>query len=248
MKRIAIIGMGHLGTALLKGLIRSKKVSRSFIRVSNSSKQNAQTVENADIVFLTIKKSKVVEVLQNIKDNLKIDAVIISAIPGVRVSTIKKILTTNHHVVRIMPSIPISIGKGIIGIYFLNSEVSKYKICNLLSKLGKIIEVDEEYKLDILTVAAGCGPGVVAYIIQSLMISFINIGLTKSEALNIALQTMQGTCSLLKEQKILPHKLLADVATKGGITESIVMYFDKHDLNTLIAHGLVQGKQTLLKK
>ena len=245
--KIGIIGMGHLGTALFQGLMRSKKVSRSCIRLSNSSKQNAQIVTNADIVFLTIKKLKVVEVLHDIKDDLKTDSIIVSAVAGLPIVEIKNILKTNHHVVRIMPSLPISVGEGIIGVYLLTSEVSKYKICNLLSGLGTIIEVDDEQKLDILTVASGCGPGVAAYLIQSLTKSYIDIGLTRSEALDVALQTIDGTCALLKEQNMSPQKLLSQVATKGGITESIVYYFDEHDLSSIVVQGLKKGKQTLLK-
>ena len=245
--KIGIIGMGHIGTALFQGLIRSKNVSRAHIRVSNSSVQNVQAIRGADIVFLTIKKSLVVEVLRQIKDDLKINAVIVSAIAGLSGHEIKNILKTNHHVVRIMPSLPISVGEGIIGVYLLTSEVSKYKICNLLSGLGTIIEVDDEQKLDILTVASGCGPGVAAYLIQSLTKSYIDIGLTRSEALDVALQTIDGTCALLKEQNMSPQKLLSQVATKGGITESIVYYFDEHDLSSIVVQGLKKGKQTLLK-
>src|SRR3989344_6400786 len=195
--KIGIIGMGHIVTALFQGLIRSKNVSRAHIRVSNSSVQNVQAIRGADIVFLTIKKSLVVEVLRQIKDDLKINAVIVSAIAGLSGHEIKNILKTNHSIVRIMPSIPISIGKGIIGVYLilLTSEVSKYKICNLLSGLGTILEVDDEQKLDMLTVAGGCGPGVAAYLIQSLMDSYIKIGLTKSESLEVASQTIGGTYS-----------------------------------------------------
>ena len=245
--KIGIIGMGHIGTALFQGLIRSHNVSRAHIRVSNSSAQNVQAIRGADIVFLTIKKALVVEVLRQIKDDLKINAVIVSAIAGLSGHEIKNILKTNHRIVRIMPSIPISIGKGIIGVYLLTSEVSKYKICNLLSGLGTIIEVDDEQKLDILTVASGCGPGVAAYLIQSLTKSYIDIGLTRSEALDVALQTIDGTCALLKEQNMSPQKLLSQVATKGGITESIVYYFDEHDLSSIVVQGLKKGKQTLLK-
>lgn len=142
-----------------------------------------------------------------------------------------------------MPNISISINQGIIGTYKSTIDLDRF-----LSDLGTVFKVKNEFMLDVFTVAGGCGPGITAYLMKSLTSSFIEIGIEKKIASGMVIKTLQGTLKMLVESKITPEELLSQVATKGGITESIVKYFDEKKIKTIIAKGLQNGFQKLLKK
>jgi len=180
MKNIAIIGMGHLGKALFKGLINSNEI--------------------------------------------------------------KLILNTENKVIRIMPNIPIAVCKGVIGAYQSVQDVT-----NIIQKLGIVIEVADELMLDLITIIGGCGPGIVAYLMNILVDISIEKGFSKPDASRIAQQLFDGTSKYIADSKITPNEMACKVATKGGNTESIINYYDEIELKREIYAGFALGLNKLQK-
>jgi pyrroline-5-carboxylate reductase len=241
-KKIGIIGMGHMGKALMKGLV-STGFAESDIAVSNNAQNNRKVVQKADWIFIVVKPSKVLQVLENSKDLLT-NKIVISSATGVSVAKIEKYA---QKIIRIMPNITVSYNEGVIGM-FANKNVSKVEkneVVKLLSLLGMIILCKSESDLDALTIISGCGSAIVAYFIEMLAQSGQKFGLSKNVSEKVTLQTFLGTCMFLQKTNQSALQLQKNVATKGGITEEILQSLDDNGLQILFAKSLKKGKMKI---
>lgn len=240
-KKIAIIGMGHLGKALQQGLLASGIKKRNLL-VSNSSEDNRDVAARADWIILAVKPVVVSSVIREIQDLLA-GKLIISAAAGVSLAHLKAYTkNSKQQVIRIMPNLPVAYQQGIIGIYASSRSQFKSDFLVLIARLGTVIEVKKEADLESVTLLAGCGPAIVAYCISMLMDEGIAMGLSKKNAELTALQTYHGTLAYLELSGLTPKKLQKFVATKGGVTEEIIAALDKSGMPFLFAESLRKGK------
>jgi len=258
--KIAIIGSGHIGSALAEGLVRGGINPQQIIVAGPSALQNhrfqklgiqitcnnTDAVYMADWVFLSVKPKVVLEVLKEICQIIN-GKVVVSLAAGVCMAKLKK-HAGRVHIARIMPNMPIAINRGIIG--YLDGNLSKDEKKNLrciLSNLGVVIEVKSEHDLDIITLISGCGPGIVSFLIETMANSAKRLGLTIKTADLLARQTFNGTLAYLEHFDISSKTLIKSVATKGGITEAILSDFVKHgftqDFSRTIAVGYTRIKK-----
>lgn len=243
-RRIAVIGMGHMGTALLKGLVNGG-ISRSRILVSDSSKHNAQIVRRAGVVFIAVKPAMVHTVLADIKA-VADGKVVVSLAAGVTISAMRKILGKGVTAARIMPNIPVAYGEGVIGLYAPTmSSANKRQLKNILAGLGLIVDVKKERNLDALTLIAGCGPGIVSFFVAMVGKRARALGLRDADA--IALQTFGGTLAQLKKSRTSATRLIEAVATEGGVTEAILKELERNGLERTFARAIKIGHAKIKK-
>ena len=105
-KRIGFIGCGNMGKAMLGSLVKSKDINNEDIMVSTKSNTSAQNIikefnvkattinsevaKNSDIIFLAVKPFFFKEVIEEIKDVVKEDVIIISIAAGVTIEQIEE--------------------------------------------------------------------------------------------------------------------------------------------------------------
>jgi pyrroline-5-carboxylate reductase len=225
-KKIAVIGAGHIGQAIIKGLINSRKIKRSNIFISNKL-NNVAIVKKADYIFIAVKPFSVKEVLKEIApftDN----KIILSVAAGVSLKMLLSYTNKNQKIIRLMPNIPVSENKGVIG-FFSNKNIfnsEKNRVLKIVSLLGKVFIVKKEEDLDILILITGCGPAISAYFINLISSYTENQGFSQKESINIALKIFEGTTNYLDSNNLTPLKLIESVATKGGVTEVILNYLN----------------------
>lgn len=258
--KIAIIGSGHIGSALAEGLVRSGIRAQQIIVAGPTVLQNrklkklgiqtmpdnSDAIRAANWIFLAVKPTIVSFVLKEIQYAIE-GKVVISLAAGVRTTTLKK-YARQMRIARIMPNIPIAVNKGVIG-YFSSDLVKEEKneLLNLLSGMGVVIEVKSERDLDIITLLSGCGPGIVAFLIATLANNAKRLGLSAKTANLLAQQTFKGTLAYLAHANLSPEKLIKFVATKGGVTEAILTDFAKRGFGQNFAHAIRTG-YTRIKK
>ena len=241
MKKIVFIGGGHITQALIQGLVHSE-VSPSEIIVSNptlakmrnfliktkvnSTTDNKFAVKNSSIIFICVRPAVVKRVVQEIRSSILTDAVIISVAACINFDLLYRYFGRKKvKLVRIMPNIPVKENKGVIG-FIAGTSVSlkeKTAITGMLKKLGFVFECTNEKLLDKLSLISGCGPGIVSYFINTLKNESQHLGFSADQSETIALKTYEGTIAHLIQQQISPQTLVKEVATPGGVTESIIM-------------------------
>lgn len=242
-KKIAIIGMGHMGNSLYKGLLNGG-FNKQKILLSNEKAKNVIVAKEADWIILCVKPFQIKDLISEIKDVTK-DKLLISAAAAVSIKTIKK-FTKNEtqKIVRIMPNLPVTVNQGVIGLYpntFVN-QVERREVNSLLSKLGLVVNVATEVELDVLTIISGSGPALVSYCINMFANTASSLGISKKAADVIASKTFIGTLMYLEKANLTPIELQRAVATKGGITEEIMNALEKEMICLSFENSIKKGK------
>lgn len=244
-KKIAVIGAGHIGNAIIKGWFNSGKINRSNIFISNKL-NNVAIVKKADYIFIAVKPFLIKEVLKEIKHIIN-NKIILSVAAGVSLEMLLSYSNTNQKIARLMPNIPVSENKGVIG-FFANKNISNSEtqdVIRLVSLLGKVFIVKKEEDLDILTLVTGCGPAISAYFINLVSDYAIKQGFSQAKSTNMALKIFEGTTNYLNSNNLTPSKLIESVATKGGVTEVIISSLNKNRVNNLFEEAMESGYDKL---
>lgn len=240
-KKIGIIGFGHMGNSLWKGLLKSGIKKRNII-ISDKLETNRDVVRKTEYLFITVKPFDVQTVLKKIRDIIQ-NKIIISVAAGVDMKLLQNYSgNTSQKIIRLMPNIFISENSGCIGFYS-NVFVNKYEkkqIIQLLSHLGTVIKVKEEKDINDLTILIGCAPGIISYFIESLT-HYSYLKELEDRSLSIILESIIGTAIYLKKNQINPKVLIKSVATKGGITDTILHNLKKRGFKLRLEESLQMG-------
>jgi pyrroline-5-carboxylate reductase len=256
--KIAFIGGGNMGEAIIRSLLESKLCKPADISVSDISDSrrqylkehygiivtanNREAIQGQDVVVLAVKPQNIKEVLDDLKIILKADQFILSIAAGVKINTISE-GAGHRKVVRSMPNTPAQIGLGISG-WTATQEVSekqKELARTILRAMGKEIYFDDEEYLDKVTAISGSGPAYFYLFAESLIDGAVGLGLKRQDAEKLVLQTMLGAAHLMEKSAKAPAELRRDVTSKGGTTERALEIFEKSDLagNETLKNGLL---------
>jgi pyrroline-5-carboxylate reductase len=171
--KIAVIGSGNMGSALIKGLVHSKQVAPGNIVAADAkparlaelkkefkiktSKNNPEAAKTADVVVLAVKPQILDKVLTELKKSRKKDALFLSMAAGYPTSLIEKFLGGSPRVVRAMPNIAAAVGQAATalcrGKHARKKEFDLAK--QMFSSCGTVEEVDET----LMDAAGFRGPG-----------------------------------------------------------------------------------------
>lgn len=245
-KNVAIIGVGNMGLALMKGMIDGGAISPERVVIHNRrpertealstkygvkrAESNAACVKGADIVLLAVKPQIFSKVLHEIAGG-EGNPLYISVAAGVPTRRIESSIGGTPRVVRAMPNTPALINEGATaiaaGAHATEADVELARA--IFSEVGRVVIVDEIH-LDAVTGLSGSGPAYVFLIIEAFADAGVKVGLSREIAIELAVQTIQGSARLLQKTGEHPGKLKDQVTSPGGT--AIV------GLHTLEAGGL----------
>lgn len=239
-RKIAVIGAGHMGSALVKGLTHA---GIRGVAVSDSSSRNRAVAKRADVIFIAVKPSVIGAVLSDINDVVE-GKTIISLAAGIGVEKLRTYLRGRRFsIARIMPNIPVAYGLGVIGIH-ANDANTRNLLKKLLRGLGLLVEVKRERDLDALTLVSGCGPAIVASLVAMLGKRARALGISRG-AEKIALQTFLGAIHHMIRSETNVKQLMGSVATKGGVTEAILTKLRRGGFEKAFARAIKSGQSRL---
>jgi len=242
--KLAVIGTGNMGQALIGGFISKKSHLPEEIFIydydeAKSLKYAKQTgcifcskLEDAvglvDSVLLAVKPQTIESVVLQIRDLIKKDAVIISIAAGIKTDKLRKYIGNSETgIIRVMPNTPALIGEGVSAICFDNvSEKFKKYASELFSTCGLVLFVEEK-KMDAVTGLSGSGPAYVMLFIEALADAGVRMGLSREEALSLACATVKGSAAMVMETKIHPAQLKDNVCSPGGTTIEALYQLEK---------------------
>ena len=204
---------------------------------------NISLAKRSDVIILAVKPQDIRNVLEEIKPYTK-GKLVISIAAGVTTLFLEKILG-KVRVVRIMPNMPVMVGKGISAISCGRFAKAKdFKIASrIFSNLGEVIEVKEKM-MDAVTSVSGSGPAYYFLFTYLLANAAQANGLKKGLALKLARATFIGAAEIIKSKNLSMEELIKKVASKGGITEAALKVFKQEKLGTIIKKAV---KSALLK-
>ena len=251
MTKIAVIGGGKIGEALIGGLL-SGDYDPTDIVVANRRPErsdelkerygvtavddDATAVENADIAFLCVKPYDtlaVVESITDVIDHNDTDTIMVSMAAGITLSSLEGIASAGTAIVRVMPNTPMLVGKGVNVIArgrFVSDEQLK-TVSELLGLLGYTAEVKES-QMDAATAVSGSGPAYFFLVLEAMTDAGVNLGLPRELAKELASQTALGASTMATQEGADPVQLRANVSSPGGTTSAATRALDENGLRT----------------
>ncbi len=262
-KKFACLGYGKMGSALVEGshlpinqvIVTSRsllqnKLAGKVLSIPYRIEDNRTAVEDADCVILAVKPAQLESLCKEIKGSLKPDALILSVIAGKTTETIQEYLDCKTQpIVRTMPNTPVSVKKGVIGLYsnpFVTPSQSA-EVYKILNQIGIVIAVSKQQDLNKITALSGCGPAYYFLAQKMFAEKAVELGFDPEIASTMAAQTMWGASELQQQSGLSATAEIARVASKGGATEKALEHFEQHGIKELYFGALEAALQQTYK-
>ena len=157
------------------------------------------------------------------------DTVVLSILAGVDTAALRRLFPEARAVVRVMPNLPVAIGRGVVMIHAPDNSRLRDGLAELFAPLGLIEWVEDEGAYDAHTALAGCGTGFVLRFIDALAAAGVARGIAPDAAARLALATVAGTSAYVAADGDSPAALAARVASRGGSTQAGYDVLDRDD-------------------
>ena len=244
MQRLALLGGGRMGEALLGGLLdagfdgeqvtvaevdadRRRDLEERYkaVRVVPSA---AWAVADADVVIVAVKPHDVAGVLEQAGSSLAEDTLVLSIAAGVTIATVEA-AAPGRPVVRAMPNTPALVRRAATaiaaGTHATDSHLETAE--RVLGAVGVVVRVPES-QLDAVTGLSGSGPAYVFLVAEALIEAGVLTGLPRETADTLVRETLLGAASLLATGDETPEALRAAVTSPGGTTAAGVHALEQH--------------------
>jgi pyrroline-5-carboxylate reductase len=234
-RRVAFLGGGRMGEALLSGLIRSGGRTVDELMVTarredrarelgerlgvTASLSNPDAVRWARTLVITVKPQDMEALLQEIGDVLSPDHLVVSFAAGIRTSFIERFAPEGMPVVRVMSNVPVLVDEAMSVISPGAHAGDKHLAVaeELLSSVGRVIRLPEKHQ-DAITATSGSGPAYFFLLAEAMIESCILLGLPRNVATELIIQTMLGSAKMLRDTGKHPVELREMVTSPGGTT------------------------------
>jgi pyrroline-5-carboxylate reductase len=258
IRKLALIGAGKLGEALLTGMLGSQFVPLNRVEATveyqpdadslrerygvNAHTNNPQAVRGADLVLICVKPQQVKGVLLEIAKHLRKDVLIISVAASVTTAFIERHLGRPVRVVRAMPNTPCLIRHGMTalarGAHATEADIQVAKA--IFAAMGRTVVVDEKH-MDAITGLSASGPAYVYTIIEALAEGGVKMGLPRNLSTELTAQTLLGASALVLQTGEHPAKLKDVVTTPAGCTIDGLLELEEGGLRVTLIKAVVKA-------
>jgi pyrroline-5-carboxylate reductase len=254
---IAFIGPGVMAEAMIAGIIRKNLSSIDNLIAAGprqerleelrnkygikTTQDNAAAAHQANIIVISTKPQRLVEVMQSVKNKIKSGNLVLSIVAGAPISKLAAGL--NHEkIVRSMPNTPAQIGEGITVWTASDSVTNEQRSLarQLLTALGEEEYVEEESYLDMATALSGTGPAYTFLFMEALVDSGVHLGFPRRLAEKLVIKTMLGSVNYYQKRSGDLHlaHLRNQVTSPGGTSAAALYYLEKAGFRTAISRAI----------
>ncbi|RDW18023.1 pyrroline-5-carboxylate reductase [Oceanobacillus chungangensis] len=256
MKRnIGFIGTGNMAKAIIGGIIKSGYTQAHDVYASNRStaklidikeeyginiyEDNFSVAENCDIVFLSVTPDVYPDVIEEIRDGIREDAIVIHIAAGQTIAQSEKHFQRSIKIAKAMPNTPVTVGEGMTSISFNRfvTDEEKEEIRALFESFGKVEFIDESL-MNIASAVGGSSPAFVYLFIEALADAAVLHGMPRNNAYKIAAQSVLGSAKMVLESEEHPGKLKDDVCSPGGTTIESIASLEENGFRSAIIEAV----------
>ncbi len=241
--KTAFIGVGVMGEAILAALLRGGRPAADVLvgekraeraaelteRYGVSVVSNLAAVQAAETVVLVVKPQDLGSVLDEIAPALTGGHLVVSLAAGLTTAWIEERVPAGVAVVRVMPNTPALVGQGMSAISAGAAATEAHLATTeaLLADSGSVVRVPESQQ-NAVTAVSGSGPAYVFYVAEAMIDAGVLLGLARPLATELAIQTLLGAATMLRETGTHPTVLREQVTSPGGTTAAALRQLDDH--------------------
>lgn len=244
MRKIGFIGAGNMGGAILGGILKSgiidsehiiasAKSDKSIEKIKNNynvnvTKDSKEVVKFSDIIVVGVKPNIYDEILEEIKDEIDNEKIIITIAAGKTIESVENIIGQDKKIVRTMPNTPALVGEGMTSLS-PNKNISEEElnfVKSLFDALGKSEVVNEDL-IHAVIGASGSSPAYAFMFIEAIADGAVRAGMTRDKAYKFAAQGVLGAAKMVLDTDKHPGELKDMVCSPGGTTIEAVKVLEE---------------------
>jgi pyrroline-5-carboxylate reductase len=244
MSRLAIIGGGKMGEALVAGLTHSGWCDPVDIVVSEIhaarrehltkaygvtvTDDSVEAIRGAESILLAVKPQDMEVVLDLIGPTVEASQLVMTIAAGITIARLESHLRGDVPVVRVMPNTPALLREGAAAIAAGTHATDAHmaRADEILQAVGRVVHLPEKY-LDAVTGVSGTGPAYVFFLAESLIEAAVGVGLPRDVATELTVQTLLGSARMLRETGRHPVELREEVTSPGGTTVAAMRVLER---------------------
>ena len=253
--RIAVIGAGVMGEAMISGLLKQNLIAADQIVATEPRAERREEIEHrygvrvtddnleaahwAQVAIFAVKPQTVPKLMPELRGALREGELVISIAAGVPIRTYVQGLA-HSAVVRAMPNTPAQIGEGMT-VWTASSAVSEEQrgwARAILGSFGRQMFVDDETYLDMATAINGTGPAYIFMVLEAMIDAGVHLGLPRYMAEELVLQTMLGSVHYAMQSRRHPAELRNGVTSPGGTTAAALYELERGGLRTVLSDAI----------
>ncbi|MGQ0844287.1 MAG: pyrroline-5-carboxylate reductase [Sporichthyaceae bacterium] len=252
-QRVAVLGGGKMGEALLAGMLRAGRAAADTVVTERHSERaamlrerygvatpsNAEAVKDADILLLAVKPQDMAALLAEIGPDVRADQLVVSVAAGIPTAFIERHVGDTVPVVRVMSNTAVFVDEAMSAISAGSHAGPEHlRIAEeMLTPVGEVIRVPESQQ-DAVTALSGSGPAYFFYMVEAMTEAGISLGLPRETAYNLIVQTALGSARMLKESGEHPVKLREAVMSPAGTTIAAIRELENHGVRAALHAAL----------
>ena len=254
---LAILGCGNIGSAIAKGLTKSgmaannitltqrklESLTEFFETDFKTSIDNANAVQNAEIILLTVLPSQLMDLLDDISSSLSENHLLISIVSGVSIAEIQEKVGKDIPIIRAMPNTAAVLCESMTCLSSLPQFSQGLKTAQMLfEKVGNTLVIDET-QMASATALCACGVAFFLRAIRAASQGGIEIGFHSDEAFTIAAQTARGAATLLLDNDSHPEAEIDQVTTPMGATIAGLNEMEHQGFSSAMIKGITTSTE-----
>lgn len=251
--RVAILGTGKMGEALLSGMVRAGRPPSDLVVTTHDAAReqklrdryavevtdNVSAVKSAHTVLIAVKPQDMSALLDEIAGYVSADQLIVSVAAGITTSFIERRIPVDAPVVRVMSNTPVLVDEAMSAISAGShaEEAHLRRTEELLQPVGRTLRVPENQQ-DAVTALSGSGPAYFFYLVEAMTDAGILLGLPRSVAHDLIVQTAIGAAVMLRDSGQPPQSLREAVMSPAGTTIAAIREMEDHKVRAAFLAAL----------
>lgn len=253
--KIGFIGLGNMASAMIGGMLQKEIVKAEEVSGSDKSpamrekavkaygivtkESNQEVAAEAEILLLAVKPQFLGQVIEEIKDVIKPETLVISIAAGKTIAWLENAFGKEIKLVRCMPNTPALVGEGCTGVC-VNSRITeeeKLLSVRLMESFGKASLVTENL-MDAVVAVSGSSPAYVFLFIEAMADAAVDAGMPRAQAYEFAAQAVYGSAKLMLETGKHPGELKDMVCSPAGTTIAGLKVLEERGFRGTVMDGL----------
>lgn len=262
-KTLVLLGCGHLGSAMVRGLLAEGRAPdkiiatrRNLDRLQPLAEQGVQVtadnlaaVQQADLVVLAARPSQLGELLDEVAATInQRQCPVVSVVAGLTLESLHQRIQVP--LIRSMPNVASELGLGVTIVQLSDANTELEQIADsLFGSMGLIVKAKDAAAVDSFTAVSGCGPAYFFYFVKLLCDYGISRGLDGAQVQQAAFHTIKGAAALLESKGMSPEELINSVAVPGEPTATRrgLDYMENQGLAEIFKQGCAQSTERAIE-